>query len=93
MPNWTGYVSRQELYDYCRSKVDELNAENRRLEAAQTVPGMEPEDLEAVDNRLALNYTKQLAYRDICEWATAHQVKSNGAETDCVGCANGVCNG
>jgi len=38
---------------------------------------MEPEDLEAIDNKLAMNYTKQRAYRDICEWATAHKVMDN----------------
>lgn len=69
---YKGYVSRQELIDFCREEVSVLEAENTKLMAAEDVSGLDNADLMALATKLANNHHQQTAFRKITEWAANH---------------------
>ena len=71
MAQFEGFVSRQELVDFCRGRIPELAKQSDEYLHAINTAGdkLSNEDVIALNDAYSGNIGEQRAYRAICLWA------------------------
>ena len=79
MSSFPGLVARQELINFCRARVDEMQKESDQyLDMINTVGDkLAFDDVAALNHAYSKNLGEQSAYRKICDWASENCIEED----------------
>ena len=82
MTSFEGFVSRQELINFCRARIVEMEKESDQYLALLNKVGgkLSYDDASALNDAISANIGEQRAYRKICDWAADNIVEDSLAE-------------
>ena len=73
MSHYPGYVSRQELIEFCREQASMAEANKANLAKAADTPGLSEADKAVLEGSYAAENAAILALRRVTVWAADHQ--------------------
>mgnify|MGYP001548577340 FL=1 len=76
MTTFPGFVARQELINFCRARVAEMQKESDVYFDALNKAGdkISFDDAASLNDAITANLGEQRAYRNICDWASENLV-------------------
>ena len=73
VPNWPGYVPRQELAEFCRAHANELNKQCNEIWELMQAKGLSDEDYETLFSQHYSLIGQVISLRTVMEWCARHR--------------------